>query len=64
MKVAEVTKGRPTPFTKGIPGSSWLRLFKNRHPDLRIGMPEVRQHKTCLPTLLGFCLFQDSSMSW
>jgi hypothetical protein len=46
MKVAEVTKGRPTPFTKGIPGSSWLRLFKNRHPDLRIGMPEVRQHKT------------------
>jgi hypothetical protein len=45
MKVAEVTRGRPTPFTKGIPGSSWLRLFKNRHPDLRIGMPEVRQHK-------------------
>jgi hypothetical protein len=42
MKVAEVTKGRPTPFTKGIPGSSWLRLFKNRHPDLRIGMPEER----------------------
>ncbi|CAK9198581.1 unnamed protein product [Sphagnum troendelagicum] len=41
MKVAEVTKGRPTPFTKGIPGSSWLRLFKNRHPDLMIGMPEL-----------------------
>ncbi|CAM6011913.1 unnamed protein product [Sphagnum balticum] len=45
MKVAEVTKGRPTPFTKGIPGSSWLRLFKNRHPDLMIGMPEERSRR-------------------
>jgi len=56
MKVAEVTKGRPTPFTKGIPGSSWLRLFKNRHPDLMIGMPEERSRqksstRSSFPTL-------------
>jgi hypothetical protein len=65
MKVAEVTKGRPTPFTKGIPGSSWLRLFKNRHPDLMIGMPEVRQNKSySLPSTLGVsCFYTYQSLS-
>jgi hypothetical protein len=65
MKVAEVTKGRPTPFTKGIPGSSWLRLFKNRHPDLMIGMPEVRQKKSySLPSTLGLsCFYTYQSLS-
>jgi hypothetical protein len=65
MKVAEVTKGRSTPFTKGIPGSSWLRLFKNRHPDLMIGMLEVRQNKSySLPSTFGLsCFYTYQSLS-
>ncbi|CAK9861575.1 unnamed protein product [Sphagnum jensenii] len=65
MKVAEVTRGRPTPFTKGIPGSSWLRLFKNRHPDLMIGMPVVRQNKSySLPSTLALsCFYTYQSLS-
>jgi hypothetical protein len=65
MKVAEVTKGRSTPFTKGIPGSSWLRLFKNRHPDLMIGMLEVRQNRSySLPSTLGLsCFYTYQSLS-
>jgi hypothetical protein len=45
LKVAEITQSRPTPFTKGIPGDSWWNLFKRRHPDLSIGVTEVRQSR-------------------
>jgi hypothetical protein len=45
LKVAEITQSRPTPFTKGIPGPTWWKLFKARHPDLMI-VPEVRVYKS------------------
>ena len=32
--VSEITQERETPFTKGIPGDSWLKWFKNRHPEI------------------------------
>ena len=32
LKVAEITQERVTPFKNGIPGESWLKRFKNRHP--------------------------------
>ena len=32
LKVAEITQERVTPFKDGIPGESWLKWFKNRHP--------------------------------
>jgi hypothetical protein len=40
-KLAEVTQSRPTPFT----GDSWWNLFIHRHPDLSIGVTEVRHTK-------------------
>jgi hypothetical protein len=45
LKVAEITRTRQTPFTKGIPGPTWWKLFKARHPDLVI-VPEVRVYKS------------------
>jgi hypothetical protein len=33
LKVVTMTQGRETPFTNGIPGPSWLRWFKKRHPE-------------------------------
>jgi hypothetical protein len=44
LKVAEITKTRQTPFTKGIPGPTWWKLFKARHPDLSICSSEVRDN--------------------
>ena len=32
LKVAEITQERVTPFKNGIPGESWLKWFKNKHP--------------------------------
>lgn len=34
MKVAQLTQTRATPFVDGIPGKSWLKRFRRRHPDL------------------------------
>jgi hypothetical protein len=34
MKVAQLTQTRPTPFVDGIPGKSWMKRFRRRHPDL------------------------------
>ena len=34
LKVAEITQTRMTPFTNGIPGKSWVKWFKQRHPNL------------------------------
>ena len=31
-KVAEITQERETPFTRGIPRKSWLKLFRSKHP--------------------------------
>ena len=36
LKVALLTQERPTPFTNGIPGYSWLMWFHNRHPNLTV----------------------------
>jgi hypothetical protein len=35
-KVFELTQTRPTPFTDGIPGSSWMKWFRRRHPYLTL----------------------------
>jgi hypothetical protein len=35
-KVFELTQTRPTPFTDGIPGSSWVKWFRRRHPYLTL----------------------------
>jgi hypothetical protein len=41
LKVAEMTQQRETPFTNDIPGESWLRLFKNRHPEFTLRNSEA-----------------------
>ena len=38
LKVAEITQQRETPFINGIPGASWLKLFKKRHPKFILRM--------------------------
>jgi hypothetical protein len=40
LKVVEITQQRETPFTNGIPGTSWLKLFKRRHPEFTLRMFE------------------------
>jgi hypothetical protein len=34
LKVAQLTQTRVTPFVDGIPGKSWMKRFRRRHPDL------------------------------
>jgi hypothetical protein len=36
MKVYEMTKDRWTPFKNVIPGGSWMRWWKHRHPKLSL----------------------------
>ena len=36
LKVATITQERVTPFHDGIPGGSWVRWFKKRHPELTL----------------------------
>ena len=33
-KMGEITQTRLTPFTNGIPGKSWMKWFRNKHPYL------------------------------
>ena len=40
LKVAFITQGRDTPFTNGIPGPSWLRWFRRRHPNLSLRLAQ------------------------
>jgi hypothetical protein len=40
LKVCEITQTRPTPFKSGIPGASWLRWWKRRHPELTLRVPQ------------------------
>ena len=40
LKVAEMTQTRMIPFRNGIPGKSWIRWFKNRHPELVLRSPQ------------------------
>lgn len=34
MKVAQLTQSRSTTFVDGVPGKSWMKGFRRRHPDL------------------------------
>jgi hypothetical protein len=34
IKVAELVQFRPTTFTAGVPGGSWVKWFGRRHPKL------------------------------
>jgi hypothetical protein len=36
LKVATITQEKVTPFCEGIPGNSWIRWFKVRHPKLTL----------------------------
>jgi hypothetical protein len=36
LKVATITQERITIFRDGIPGDSWVRWFKKRHPNLTL----------------------------
>jgi hypothetical protein len=53
LKVAEITQTRQTPFTKGIPGPTWWKLFKARHPDLSICSSEVRHTESFKPVAVS-----------
>ena len=44
-KVAEITQERPTPFTNGIPGRSWLKWFLHRHPKISLRSPQSLDQK-------------------
>ena len=44
-KVTEITQERPTPFINGIPGKSWLKWFKVRHPSLVLRVPQGLDYK-------------------
>ena len=44
-KVAEITQDRITPFKDGIPGQSWMRWFRARHPELVLRMPQGLDYK-------------------
>ena len=39
LKVAEICQSRETSFKDGIPGRSWLKWFKKRHPHLVMRIP-------------------------
>ena len=40
LKVAEITQTRMTPFTHGILGKSWIKWFRQRHPNLVLRFPQ------------------------
>ena len=40
LKVALLTQERPTPFTNGVLGNSWLMWFRNRHPNLTVSQSQ------------------------
>ena len=39
-KVTKLTQTSWIPLTNGIPEKSWIKWFKNRHPDLVLRVPE------------------------
>ena len=40
LKVAMMTQGRDTPFTNGVPGTSWLCWFRRRHLELSMRLAQ------------------------
>jgi hypothetical protein len=52
VKVAQLTQTRPTPFTNGMPGISWLKWFRKRHPEFTLRQPqglEMKRAKALCP---------------
>lgn len=58
LKVALITQERVTPFKDGIPGDSWVRWFKKRHPDLIMrqsqGLEFARTKGLCAENVASF----------
>ena len=58
LKVALITQERVTPFRDGIPGDSWVRWFKKRHPDLIMrqsqGLEFARAKGLCAENVASF----------
>jgi hypothetical protein len=58
LKVATITQERVTPFHEGIPGRSWVRWFKLRHPDLTLrssqGLEFARARGLCPENVASF----------
>jgi hypothetical protein len=58
LKVATITHERITPFRKGIPGDSWIRWFKIRHPELTLktsqGLEFARARGLCPENVASF----------
>ena len=58
LKVALITQERVTPFRDGIPGDSWVRWFKKRHPDLTMrqsqGLEFARAKGLCAENVASF----------
>ena len=45
QKAAEITQERPTPFTNGMPGRSWLKWFLYRHPEISFRYSQILNQK-------------------
>ena len=58
FKVGEIYQGRVTPFKDGVPGKSWLKWFKRRHPQLVLRIPQAldvnRAKGLCPPMVAKF----------
>lgn len=58
LKVALITQDRVTPFRDGIPGDSWVRWFKKRHPNLTMrhsqGLEFARAKGLCAENVASF----------
>jgi hypothetical protein len=58
LKVSTITQERVTPFREGIPGKSWVRWFKQRHPDLTLknsqGLEFARARGLCPEIVASF----------
>ena len=44
-KVAEITQLKIIPFKNGIPGDSWVKCFRDKHPDLVLRVPQGLDYK-------------------
>ena len=43
IKVGQMTQGRMTSFKNGIPGASWWKWFRRRHPELSMRTLQGRE---------------------
>ena len=45
QKATKITQERPTPFTNGMPGRSWLKWFLHRHPEILFRSSQILDQK-------------------